>query len=215
MIVGVALVVAVLVALTLTFGKFARSDGWRATVTPLASIIGSGFLICGPLLAKEFGSAAILAMAALLLIAYAAGWVIRFNIFHVEDHLAGATFNDPIAWTARVTQGVLALAYAVSVAYYLKLLAEFSLKPVAIDPAWQPLAANVIVTVIIALMTLLALGGNLRRVEHLAHGTVSIKIGIIAGLLVALGLAWAMHGIVEPLPPVKPVVGPASRCCLD
>ncbi|RYD87139.1 MAG: hypothetical protein EOP61_36155, partial [Sphingomonadales bacterium] len=35
------------------FGRFARSESWRATVTPLASIIGSGFLICGPILARE------------------------------------------------------------------------------------------------------------------------------------------------------------------
>ncbi len=203
MIVAIALVVAIVVTLVLTFGRFARSDGWRATVTPLASIIGSGFLICGPLLAREFGSAALLAMAALLAIAYAAGSVIRFNIVHVEDHLAGAPFNDPIAWTARITQGILALAYAVSVAYYLKLLAEFSLKPIAVDPAWQPIAANVIVTVIIGLMTLLALGGSLRKVEHLAHGTVSVKIGIIAGLLVALGIAWATGGMADPLPPAR------------
>jgi hypothetical protein len=139
----------------------------------------------------------------LLAIAYAAGWVIRFNIVHVENHLAQAKFNDPIAWAARVTQGVLALAYAVSVAYYLKLLAEFSLKPIAMDPAWQPLAANIIVTVLIVGMTLLALIGDLRKVEHLAHGTVSIKIGIITGLLVALGIAWSLNGIVDPLPPFK------------
>ncbi len=131
MIVAVALVVAFGVTIALTFGRFARSDTWRATVTPLASIIGSGFLICGPLLAREFGSAALGAMAALLAIAYAAGAVIRFNIIHVEGYLASASFNDPVAWLARVTQGVLALAYAVSVAYYLKLLAEFSLKPFA------------------------------------------------------------------------------------
>lgn len=203
MIVAAAFIVAIIVTLALSFGRFARSDGWRATVTPLASIIGSGFLICGPLLAREFGSAAILAMAALLAIAYAAGAVIRFNIVHVEDHLASASFNDPVAWLARGTQAVLALAYAVSVAYYLKLLAEFSLKPISIDPAWQPLAANVIVTVLIVLMTSLALFGDLRKVEHLAHGTVSVKIGIIAGLLVALGLWWAMNGTHDPLPPVK------------
>lgn len=203
MIVAIALVVAVIVALALTFGRFARSDSWRATVTPLASIIGSGFLICGPLLAREFGGAALGAMAVLLAIAYAAGWVIRFNIVNVEPHLAAAQFNDPVAWVARITQGVLALAYAVSVAYYLKLLAEFSLKPIAIDPASQPLAANIIVTVLIVMMTLLALGGNLRKVEHLAHGTVSIKIGIIAGLLAALGIAWAMNDAGDPLPPAK------------
>ena len=44
-----------------------------ATVTPLASIIGSGFLISGPLLAREFGGAAFWAMAVLLLLAYAVG----------------------------------------------------------------------------------------------------------------------------------------------
>lgn len=203
MIVAVALIVALVVTLALTFGRFARSDTWRATVTPLASIIGSGFLICGPLLAREFGSAALGAMAVLLAIAYAAGAVIRFNIVHVESYLARASFNNPVAWLARVTQGVLALAYAVSVAYYLKLLAEFSLKPIAIAPALQPLAANIIVTVLIVLMTLLALGGSLRKVEHLAHGTVSLKIGIIAGLLVALALAWAIGGMQAALPPAR------------
>lgn len=203
LIVAVAIIIAVAVTAALTFGKFARSDGWRATVTPLASIIGSGFLICGPLLAREFGSAALGAMAVLLAIAYAAGWVIRFNIVHVENHLAEAGFNDPVAWLARLTQGVLALAYAVSVAYYLKLLAEFSLKSIALDPATQPLAANIIVTVLIVLMTLLALGGSLRRVEHLAHGTVSIKIGIIAGLLAALAIAWVSGGAGDPLPPAR------------
>ncbi|WP_062788739.1 hypothetical protein [Novosphingobium capsulatum] len=203
MIVAVALIVALVVTLALTFGRFARSDTWRATVTPLASIIGSGFLICGPLLAREFGSAALGAMAVLLAIAYAAGAVIRFNIVHVEPYLARAGFNDPVAWLARLTQGVLALAYAVSVAYYLKLLAEFSLKPIAIAPALQPLAANIIVTVLIVLMTLLALGGSLRKVEHLAHGTVSLKIGIIAGLLVALALAWGIGGMQAALPPAR------------
>lgn len=203
MIVAIALIVAIIVTVALTVGRFARSDGWRATVTPLASIIGSGFLICGPLLAREFGSAALGAMAVLLAIAYAAGAVIRFNIIHVETHLATARFNDPVAWLARITQGVLAVAYAVSVAYYLKLLAEFSLKPVPIDPGLQPLAANVIVTLLIVLMTLLALGGSLRKVEHLAHGTVSIKIGIIAGLLAALCLSWAMNGTGDPLPPAR------------
>lgn len=97
MIVTVALIGALLVTVALTFGKFARSDGWHATITPLASIIGSGFLICGPLLAREFGGAALDAMAVLLAIAYAAGAVIRFNIIHVENHLAAVRFNDPVA----------------------------------------------------------------------------------------------------------------------
>lgn len=198
-----ALASAILVTLFLTFGRFARSESWRATVTPLASIIGSGFLICGPILAKEFGRAAIIAEAALLLIAYAAGAVIRFNIIHVENYLAKAGFNDPVSWLARVTQGVLALAYAISVAYYLKLLAEFLLKPIGVDPAWHALASNATVTVIILAIIALAFGNGLKRVEHLAHGTVSLKIGIIAGLLTGLACWWLTNAAADPLPPAR------------
>ncbi|TZG27294.1 hypothetical protein [Sphingomonas montanisoli] len=198
-----ALSSAVLVTLFLSFGRFARSDGWRATVTPLASIIGSGFLICGPILAREFGRAAIVAEAALLLIAYAAGAVIRFNIIHVENYLAKASFNDPVSWLARATQGVLALAYAISVAYYLKLLAEFLLKPIAVGPAWHHLASNMTVTAIIIAIILLAYGNGLKRVEHLAHGTVSFKIGIIAGLLTGLACWWLTNAAADPLPPAR------------
>lgn len=200
---GVALACALAVTAFLSFGRFARSDAWRATVTPLASIIGSGFLICGPILAREFGRAAILAEVALLLIAYAAGAVIRFNIIHVENHLAGAVRGDPVIWLARLTQGVLAIAYAISVAYYLKLLAEFLLKPFATDPAWHIWLSNGIVTGLILGIVALALGYGLKRVEHLAHGTVSLKIGVIAGLLAALACWWFTDAAADPLPPAR------------
>ena len=198
-----AIAVAVGVACLLSFGPLARSRSWRATVTPLASIIGSGFLVCGPLLAKEFGSAAIGAEEVLLAIAYAVGMVIRFNIAHVEPYLAEAPFHDRTAWLARVTQAVLSLAYAVSVAYYLKLLAEFGLRPLHLDPGVQPLVSSLLVTAIIGALILTALLGDIVRVEHLAHASVSVKLGVIAGLLVALGLWWATHAAVEPAPPVR------------
>ncbi|MFQ5491725.1 MAG: hypothetical protein ACE5GE_13485, partial [Phycisphaerae bacterium] len=47
--------------------RVGRSKTWAAMVSPLASIIGSGFLISAPLLARHFGSYAVLAMALLLL----------------------------------------------------------------------------------------------------------------------------------------------------
>lgn len=204
MIVAVALLAAVAVTAFLNFSRFAHSTAWRATVTPLASIIGSGFLICGPLLAKEFGSAAILAMAALLAIAYAVGAVIRFNIIHVENAAATLSLNDPMAWAMRAAQVMLAIAYAVSVAYYLKLLAEFTLKPLAIAPEWHGLVANVLVTVIIAALAALTFSGDIRKVEHAAHASVSIKLGIIAGLLAGLAVWWATRiGAPLTLPPTR------------
>ncbi len=200
----VAAVVAIAVTALLTFSPFVRTDRWRATVTPLASIIGSGFLICGPFLAREFGSGALPAMAALLILAYAVGAVVRFNIIHVEGYAEKARFHDPIAWLARATQAVLALAYAISVAYYLKLLAEFTLKPFSVPDRWHFLAANGMITAILLLFVILAFSGGLRRVEHLAHGSVSLKIGAIGGLLTGLACWWLIHaGSTPSLPPLR------------
>lgn len=203
LITAIAAVVAIVVTALLTFTPFARGDGWRATVTPLASIIGSGFLICGPFLAREFGGAALPAMAALLLLAYAVGAVVRFNIVHVEGHADTARFHDPIAWFARASQAILALAYAISVAYYLKLLAEFTLKPLQIPDRWHAVSADGMITAIILVFVFLAFSGGLRRVEHLAHASVSLKVGAIAGLLAGLACWWILHAAHAPrlLPP--------------
>lgn len=204
MIAIIAVLVAAAAAAFLTFGRFARTTAWRATVTPLASIIGSGFLICGPLLAKEFGSAAILAMAALLAIAYAVGAVIRFNIVHVENIAPKLSLHDPMAWAMRAAQVMLAIAYAVSVAYYLKLLAEFTMKPLTVPAEWHGLIANIVVTAIILGMTALTFSGDIRKIEHAAHASVSVKLGIIAGLLAGLGAWWATRS-------GGPLVLPASQ----
>lgn len=197
LVIGVAIVIGTGVALTLIFARFARTERWLATITPLASIIGSGFLICGPLLAREFGAMAAPAMIALLLLAYAVGWIIRWNIAHAEPYLAQARFNDPIAWGARVAQGVLAAAYAVSVAYYLKLLAMFILRAMNSDSEF---VASIIVTAIIVFLAALAFTGGLRWVERVADASVSLKLGLIAGMLAALALDWGRTSGVETLP---------------
>ncbi|RME32973.1 MAG: hypothetical protein D6786_09030 [Gammaproteobacteria bacterium] len=65
-----------------------RAHYWRATVTPLASIIGSGFLVVAPLLADIAGSRAVLAMGVVVVLAYAIGAAVRYNIAHAEPLLA-------------------------------------------------------------------------------------------------------------------------------
>ena len=59
----------------------------KATITPLASIFGSGFLIILPILAGAVGTYSVYAMAAVCLLAYAIGSVIRFNIKNAEPVL--------------------------------------------------------------------------------------------------------------------------------
>lgn len=193
MIAAVAITAGLAVMALLSFARFARTDAWRATVTPLASIIGSGFLICGPLLAREFGSAAWAAMAVLLAIAYAVGAVVRFNIRHVEALAPKLAVHDPMNWAMRAVQAMLAIAYAVSIAYYLKLLAEFGLRPLALAQGSHRAASNILVTAIIVALAALAFSGSLKKIEHAAHASVSVKLGVIAGLLAGLGAWWAVH----------------------
>jgi predicted lipid-binding transport protein (Tim44 family) len=81
----VIVVVALLLAGYLALSKrLAASSNWKATVTPLASIMGSGFLVSAPLLAGIVGNWAVVCMALLLVLAYAVGGAIRFNIRHFE-----------------------------------------------------------------------------------------------------------------------------------
>ena len=90
MLTAAALTVAALVFATLTFLPAVRSSSlWRATVTPLASIMGSGFLVVAPLLYETVGRFALFAMMGLLFVAYLLGSVMRFNIRHTEPLLAG------------------------------------------------------------------------------------------------------------------------------
>lgn len=192
---------AAVVIAVLTLSAFSRKDRWIATVTPLASIIGSGFLISGPILAKEFGAAAAPAMMALLAIAYAVGAVIRFNIGYVEPLLTHARAGAPIRRLAQLAQVTLAIAYAISVAYYLKLLAAFGTRAAGIE---SELLSNIFVTAVIGLLVLTALTGSLRRIEYVAHGSVSVKLGLIVGMLAALAAEWVMRsGQAFVLPPVN------------
>lgn len=92
---------------------------WRAMVTPLASIIGSGFLIVGPILEHSFGYLAPVCMALLCLVAWFFGSAVRANIARSgedEDHRPEREQR-----IETLASAVLALAYMISVAYYLNL----------------------------------------------------------------------------------------------
>ena len=81
----IVILTALFVGGVLLFYKpLAVSSSWRATITPLASIMGSGFLVCAPLLYANIGNYAVFAMAGLLCLAYGVGSVIRFNIQYGE-----------------------------------------------------------------------------------------------------------------------------------
>ncbi len=125
---SLVVIIVTLIFLTILFHKKVRqSDTWRATVTPLASIIGSGFLISAPLLILSTGYYAPIAMGIIVIIAYALGSSLRFNILHAES----SSLNDSsfaLGTLEFISRAILAIAYLISITFYLKLLSTFLLK---------------------------------------------------------------------------------------
>ncbi|MDK2776840.1 MAG: hypothetical protein KYX62_04190 [Pseudomonadota bacterium] len=177
------IVLALLLAAYLAFSpRLKGSERWRATVTPLASIMGSGFLVVAPLLGMTVGHFALLCMALLLLLAYATGDAIRFNIRHFEPIENASGPAQHISFVSRI---VLAGAYFISVTYYLKLLAAFLLKAFGIqDDLW----ADVITTLILLMIGSIGMWRGLTELEKIETYAVSLNLGMIGGLLIALAI---------------------------
>lgn len=179
---GVTIVVALGVVLFLAFSKrLAQSQSWKATVTPLASIMGSGFLVCAPLLAGAVGLWAVVCMAGLLMLAYLVGGAIRFNIRYYEPQEQGPR-NAALA-LAYLSKLVLAFAYFISVTYYLQLLSAFLLSNLHVE---SELVARCITSGLLITICAVGMVWGLKRLEGIEKYAVSINLGMIAALLLAL-----------------------------
>lgn len=159
------------------------SEEWRATITPLASIIGSGFLVAVPLLAVTVGPWAPIAMAVIAAYAFAVGWAIRLNIAHAESLLASRR-HLRLRTLERLSRIALGVAYVISVAFYLRLLAAFLLRPLDID---GEVPAAILTTVILMAIALIGVVRGLNGLESVEMVAVTVKLGVIAALLAGLG----------------------------
>ncbi|MFM2485040.1 hypothetical protein [Celerinatantimonas yamalensis] len=165
----------------LAFSKrLSSSTTWKATMTPLASIMGSGFLVCAPLLAGVVGNLALVCMALLLVLAYAVGGAIRFNIKHFEPIEEQAGMVQNIAFLARI---VLAGAYFISVTYYIKLLAAFALNAFNIH---AELTADVVSTLLLLTITGVGMWRGLSELEKVESYSISLNLGMIGALVLGL-----------------------------
>jgi hypothetical protein len=176
------LAVALLAFGALLLAPFTRSAIWRATVTPLASIIGSGFLVSAPLLAQEFGGYAAPAMGLLIGVAALIGWAIRYNIAVVEDQLAKGE-DRALLSIERLSHVVLAFAYFISVTYYLALLSHFVLAALTIENA--ALAEGITIALLI-IIGILGWSGGAAEVAQVERYATALNLGVILGFLVAL-----------------------------
>lgn len=182
-------VVAAAVALVTLRPKLLHAPVWRATVTPLASIIGSGFLISGPILAHVAGNFAWLVMLALCFAAYLLGEAVRSNILSIEPLLEAGDRPRAVAVLEQLSDLALAFAYFVSVTYYLNLFVAFGLRAGdVVDPA----LTRTVASVTIALLGALGCLGGLQALEGVETRAVGLKLALIVGLLAALAYAGAI-----------------------
>ena len=124
----VTLVLIVAIVLVFMFHpRLLKNPSWQATLTPLSSIIGSGFLIIAPMLASVIGVYSPLAVMVIVVLAYSIGGVIRFNIIHAEPLLHDKNAHPLIYRIDFVANAALSLAYVTAVAFYLSLLSSFLL----------------------------------------------------------------------------------------
>jgi hypothetical protein len=182
---GSLIVLAMFAVLFVAFSKRARnSRDWKATVTPLASIIGSGFLVIAPLLAVTAGHYLLGAIFVLVVLGYFCGEAIRFNISNIEP-LVEKKGSGPrfITYAEHLSKIVLGFAYIISVTFYLKLLSAFLLKGVHVESA---LYANLLTTGILVFIGAMGKFKGLDRLEAMEESAVNVKLAIIAGLLVGL-----------------------------
>ncbi len=182
---AIVLGVTLLVGAVLVLPRLRGARAWTATVTPLASIIGSGFLVLAPLLDKHFGVMAAPVMLSLCTVAYLFGGAIRHNIAHYDR---SERQPDAIVALERLASIALSFAYVVSVTYYLNLFGSFG---VALTPFDEPVYGRSLATIVLGFIALIGALRGLEGLEGLETWVVSLKLAIIAGLLAGLVLYFA------------------------
>ncbi|WP_068084350.1 hypothetical protein [Polycladidibacter stylochi] len=183
---SLVLITALIVFIALISNRLRNNQRWQATLTPLASIIGSGFLVSVPILAFEIGNWAIIGIIILITGAYFIGSVIRFNIRYAEP-----LFSQPDTFKKhsltlsleKISQLLLAFAYFISIAYYLVLLGNFLLKGMGFE---NTLYAKIIASALLIAIGTAGICGGLSSVERVEKYAVAFNLAIIAGLLVGL-----------------------------
>jgi hypothetical protein len=182
MLLNAAIITAmVITALLLLSRRLSEMTLWRAAITPLASIIGSGFLVLGPILDASYGYFAPAVMAALCGAAFAFGWAIRFNIAELNrDALARGVLEQRLETTS---SWALAFAYIVSVTYYLNLFGAFGVSLTTVN---DPTHARMLTTAVFALILGVGWTRGFKALESLEYASVTAKLAIIAGLMIGM-----------------------------
>ena len=180
----ILVVIAAIVLLFMFRPRLTKSESWHATLTPLSSIIGSGFLVIAPLLASVVGAYSPLAVTGIVVLAYAIGGVIRFNIIHAEPLLHDKKAHPGIYKIDLFANIALSFAYVTAIAFYLSLLSSFLLNYVGLGHS--PSLERTLTTIIIVFIATTGFARGLGGLEKLEAYSMSIQLSIVAALLIGI-----------------------------
>lgn len=167
-----------------SFSKIMRnSQTWKATVTPLASIIGSGFLVVTPLYLLILGKYALFAVTGVVCLAYLMGYVMRYNIYNIEPKLYNSTATAIFCKLENLSYLALGVAYLISIPFYIKLLALFLLRGLNVK---DEIISSWIATLLLSIIGIVGFFRGFKRLEFLEEYAVDIKLAFIFSMLFAL-----------------------------
>ncbi len=174
----------------------------RATVTPLASILGSGLLIIVPVLERTLGRAAVLGAVAVSALAWVVGTAIRHNVSTVEPLAEQGRLDSGTARLDRISDCVIVVAYVISVALYLRIMAQYILGYLAPGPhsVAERLIAVGAVVVIVAVGVARGFDG-LDRLDRVSLIAVLVLTTVLGGTLVLHDSITVVGGQGLSLPP--------------
>ncbi len=158
---------------------------FRATATPLASIFGSGFLVIVPILASATGKFSFFAIIAICALAFAIGWVIRFNIANVEPVLDARKALKRTLYLDRISDIALVPAYVISVCLYLRILSAFLMNGFGLA---THLNERFLTTGIILLISIIGYVKGLKDLQKLENWAIWVTMAIIVIMILGFGL---------------------------
>lgn len=155
-----------------------------ASVTPLASILGSGLLIIVPVLERTLGALSVFGAVAICGLAWLIGTIIRHNVIVVEQRHTAGTLDRCTARTETLADAVIVVAYVISVALYLRIMAQYLVGffDSAGSAVAEPVIACVAVAVIVAIGAVRGFAG-LDRLDRVSLIAVLVLTTVLGGVL--------------------------------
>lgn len=154
-----------------------------ATATPLASIFGSGFLIIVPVLERTLGVLSVIGAAGVCALAYVAGTAIRHCVRVVEPATRAGTLDRTTHRLDRLADAVIVVAYVISVALYLRILAAYVFQFINSS---SDVGQQILACLLVAAITVVGIRRGFHGLDLLERIALLVVLVLVTVLIVVL-----------------------------